>query len=316
MKTILVTGGAGFIGSHVCDNLIERGDKIICLDNFNDYYDPKIKRRNIEHNLNNSNFFLEEIDFTDNEKLIDIFNRYKFDSIIHLGARAGVRPSLIQPKLYFDVNINGTINLLENARIKGIKTFIFGSSSSVYGENKKIPFSEIDETKNQISPYASTKKIGELICKNYSYLYDINITCLRFFTVYGPRGRPDMAPYKFTKLIFNNESIEMYGDGSTKRDYTYINDIVFGIISALDKNLKFEIINLGNSNPVLLSDFIATIEKSLNKKANIIKKPIPKGDVLLTYADIHKAKKLLNYEPKTTIKEGISKFVEWYKKNN
>ena len=312
VKTILVTGGAGFIGSHVCDKLLSLNNKVICLDNFNDYYSPKIKEKNIMSNLVNSNFILEKIDFTDKIALLKLFSKYKIDKIVHLGARAGVRPSLEDPELYYKVNVTGTINILESARLNNVKTVIFGSSSSVYGNNIKVPFSEDDDTNNQISPYASTKKIGELICRNYSYQYDINITCLRFFTVYGPRGRPDMAPYIFTDLIYHDKEIQMYGDGSSKRDYTYVLDIVEGIAAALEKELKFEIINLGNSNPILLKDFIDMIESALNKKAVIIKKPMPKGDVNLTYADISKAKELLGYNPKTPINQGIIKLVDWF----
>ena len=312
MKTILVTGGAGFIGSHVCDRLLNLNNKVVCVDNFNDYYSPYVKENNIKHNLSNPNFVLEKIDITDKDALSKVFLEHKIDKIVHLAARAGVRPSLIDPELYYNVNVKGTVNILECARLNNVKTIVFGSSSSVYGNNKKFPFSETDDTNNQISPYASTKKIGELICKNYSYQYNMNITCLRFFTVYGPRGRPDMAPYKFTKLIYNDEEIQMYGDGSSKRDYTYVEDIVRGIVASLDKEFRFEIINLGNSNPIFLKDFIKIIELALNKKAKIIKKPMPKGDVNLTYADISKAKDLLGYDPKTPIKQGIKKLVDWF----
>ena len=289
-KMILVTGGAGFIGSHVVDRLLELGYEVVCLDNFNDYYDPKIKKRNIQHNINNPKFKLEKVDIVNFDKLKEIFQKYNFKKIIHLAARAGVRPSIEQPNLYFRVNVLGTQNLLELSRKNEVQTFIFGSSSSVYGNNKKIPFSEEDKADNQISLYASSKKCGEILCKSYSELYNMNISCLRFFTVYGPRGRPDMAPYKFTDLIFNNRPIEMYGDGTSKRDYTYVSDIVYGIIRALKKNYKFEIINLGNSNPIELKEFIEIIQKTVGKKAKIIQKPVPLGDVNITYADISKAK--------------------------
>jgi len=312
METILVTGGAGFIGSHVCDELLKTGKKVICLDNFNDYYNPKIKERNISHNIDNENFVLEKIDIINKGELEKVFERNKVDKIIHLAARAGVRPSIKQPELYFRVNVTGTFNLLETAAKFMVKKFVFGSSSSVYGNNKKIPFSEEDKTENQISPYASTKKIAELLCKTYSTMYDLDIVCLRFFTVYGPRGRPDMATYKFTDAIYNGRTIEMYGDGSSERDYTYIEDIVKGVVSALDLEKKFEIINLGNSDPIKLNEYINTIEKIIGKKAIIEKKPMPQGDVNVTYADISKAKKLLNYEPATKIGEGIKKFFEWY----
>lgn len=311
-KMILVTGGAGFIGSHVCDKLLSLGYKVICLDNFNNYYDPKIKRKNISHNLINPNYNLEEVDITNYEELRKVFLKYEFKKIIHLAARAGVRPSIKEPTLYFDVNVKGTQNLLELSRLNKVKTFIFGSSSSVYGNNKKVPFSEEDKVDNQVSPYAATKKCGEILCNSYSKLYDINITCLRFFTVYGPRGRIDMAPFKFTDLISKGQTIEMYGDGSSKRDYTYVADIVNGIISSLEANYKFEIFNLGNSNPIELKEFIKLVELSTGKKAKIVQKPMPIGDVDITYADISKAKKLLSYSPETSIKEGMEKLVEWY----
>ena len=308
----MVTGGAGFVGSHVCDALLKNGKKVVCVDNFNDYYSPDIKKRNIKHNLDNGKFVLEKVDITDFERLKQVFEKHNITKTIHLAARAGVRPSLSNPRLYFKVNVEGTLNLLELSKEFNIKTFIFGSSSSVYGNNEKTPFSEKDVTENQISPYASSKKAGELLCKTYSHLNNLNITCLRFFTVYGPRGRPDMAPYKFTDLISNGEQIEMYGDGTSKRDYTYVEEIVQGILSALEKSFKFEVINLGNSNPTELKRFIEIIEEALNKKAHIIEKPMPKGDVNITYADISKAKNLLNYDPKTNIEQGMKKFVEWY----
>ncbi|MBD3203623.1 SDR family NAD(P)-dependent oxidoreductase [Candidatus Woesearchaeota archaeon] len=313
MKKILVTGAAGFIGSHTCEELLRRDYQVIGVDNFNDYYDPEIKKRNIKNIGNNKNFKIYNEDIRNFSNIKNIFEKEDIDKVIHLAARAGVRPSLKKPRLYFDVNVNGTLNLLELAKKFKINNFIFGSSSSVYGENKKIPFSEKHRTDNQISPYASSKKAGELLCKTYSHLYSLNITCLRFFTVYGERGRPDMAPYKFTNLIYNDKPIEMYGNGTSKRDYTYIKDIVSGILTALEKNFRFEIINLGNSDPVKLKRFISIIEKKLNKKAKIIQKPIPKGDVKITYADISKAKRLLAFEPKVKIDQGLSNLIDWYK---
>ena len=311
---ILVTGGAGFIGSHVCDKLLESCYSIICIDDFNNYYNPQIKENNIKKCLKNPNFKLYRLDIRNFEKLENIFKENKIDKIVHLAARAGVRASLENPELYFDVNVNGTKNLLELAVKYKIKNFIFASSSSVYGVNKKIPFSEDDNVDNQISPYAKSKRKTELLCKQYHEKNNLSITCLRFFTVYGPRGRPDMAPYKFTKLISNNEEIKMYGDGTSKRDYTYILDITDGIISALDKDFAFEIINLGDSNTVELKHFIRLIEENVGRKAKIKQLPMQKGDVPVTYADISKAKRLLGYEPKVKIEEGMKRFVEWYKK--
>lgn len=313
-EIIMITGGAGFIGSHVCDVLLSKNKFVICVDNFDNYYNPKIKEENIKNCLKNENFKLYRVDITNYKELRKIFLSHKIDKVIHLAARAGVRPSIKNPFIYEKVNVEGTLNLLELAKEFKVKNFIFGSSSSVYGINKKVPFSESDKTSKQISPYAVTKKAGELLCHAYSHLYSLPIICLRFFTVYGPRGRPDMAIYKFTKLISENKEIEMFGDGNSQRDYTYITDIINGIISALDKEFKFEIINLGNSKTVKLKYLISLIEKELNKKAKIKQLPVPKGDVPITYADISKAKKLLNYNPKVKIDQGIKRFVKWYLK--
>jgi UDP-glucuronate 4-epimerase len=316
METILVTGGAGFIGSHVCEELLKKGYSVLCIDNFNDYYDPRCKERNLNVFGKNPLFRLFRADILNRVKLEEIFSENHIDYVIHLAARAGVRPSFEQPDLYSDVNITGTANLLELAKKYKIKKFIFGSSSSVYGKNSKVPFCELDPVDNQISPYALTKKIGELLCKFYSDTYDISIACLRFFTVYGPRGRPDMAPYLFTNQIYQGKPIYVFGDGTSKRDYTYIGDIVHGILISLEKRFEFEIINLGDSNPIELNRFISIIEMNLNKKAHIIHKEMPKGDVPLTYADISKAHKLLGYKPKIKIEEGMKKFIRWYLDNN
>lgn len=313
METVLVTGGAGFIGSHVCDRLLLEGQRVVCIDNLNDYYNPNIKKKNVKHNLRNKNFIFYKLDILNFKKLDKLFSKHKIDKVVHLAARAGVRASIDNPFIYEETNVRGTLNLLELARKYDVKNFVFGSSSSVYGANKKTPFSESDEVNEQVSPYAVTKRAGELLCSNYHNLYNLNITCLRFFTVYGPRGRPDMAPLKFTHRIFNKLPIDMYGDGTSARDYTYISDIVDGIVFALNKNLSFEIINLGDSNPITLKDFISIIEKSVDRKAVIRKEPMPKGDVLITYADIRKAKRLLGYKPKIKISEGIRRLIEWYK---
>ena len=312
---ILVTGGAGFIGSHICDALLDKGHNIICIDDFNNYYDPKIKENNIKTFLKNNKFKLYKEDIRNFNSLKKIFQENKIDKIIHLAARAGVRASLKDPLLYEEVNVKGTLNLLELAKEFKINQFIFGSSSSIYGLNKKIPFSENDNTQ-PISPYGVTKKIGEQLCYVYHHLYNINIICLRFFSVYGPRGRPDMAMYKFTKSINEGKEIEMFGDGTTKRDYTYITDIVSGILASLDKNLSFEIINLGNNNTVELKYFISLIEKELKKKSKIKKMPEQQGDVPLTYANISKAKKILCWEPKVKIEEGVKLFVRWFDEQN
>jgi len=309
---ILVTGGAGFIGSNVCEALIKRNDSVICVDSFNDFYDPKVKEKNIASFSGNKNFTLYREDIRNLESLRAIFEKEKPDKILHLAARAGVRPSIEDPLLYEDVNVRGTLNLLELTKEFKIRHFVFASSSSVYGNNKKVPFSESDPVDNPISPYAATKKAGELLCYAYHGLYKINITCLRFFTVYGPRGRPDMAPYLFTRLISQGKPIEMFGNGTSKRDYTYVGDIVSGIIAALDRELGYEIINLGNSQTVELRKLISVIEQNLGKKARIISKPEQPGDVPLTYSDISKAKKLLGYAPRTSIEDGMKAFIEWY----
>jgi len=312
---ILVTGGAGFIGSHVCDALLARGDIVICVDNLNSYYSQKRKIKNILPNLDNPNFFFYVKNIAFKDKIESVFKKHKIDKVIHLAARAGVRFSIERPDLYEESNVQGTINLLELSKEYNVQNFVFASSSSVYGNNKKIPFSETDDVNKPISPYAASKRACELFCFTYHHLFNLKITCLRFFTVYGPRGRPDMAPYLFTKAIIEGTPIKQFGDGSSKRDYTYIDDIVQGVLSALDKNLNFEIINLGNSSPVSLNEFISTVEEAVGKKATKKILPMQPGDVPITYADITKAKRLLNYSPKTSLKEGIKKFVDWYKEN-
>ena len=309
---ILVTGGAGFIGSNLCEKLICAGEKIICIDNFNDYYDPKIKEENLRNLEGRANFILYRMDILDREKLKEVFAKHRFDMVIHLAARAGVRPSISNASLYEAVNVQGTINILECCRKYGIGKLIFASSSSVYGGNKKIPFSENDIVDRPISPYAATKKAGELICYTYSHLFNISVYCYRFFTVYGPRQRPEMAIYKFTKLITEEKPIEIFGDGTSSRDYTYVEDVVDVIASNLENVKGYEIINLGNSNPVKVTELIKFIEKAANKKAQVEYGRVQAGDVPVTYADILKAKKMLKYNPKTWIEEGINKFMAWY----
>ena len=309
---ILVTGGAGFIGSNLCEKLAGAGEKIICIDNFNDYYNPKIKEENLRNLKGSANFILYRMDILERERLEKVFAKYHFDLVIHLAARAGVRPSISNASLYEAVNVQGTINILECCRKYGIEKLIFASSSSVYGGNKKIPFSEDDIVDRPISPYAATKKAGELICYTYSHLFNISVYCYRFFTVYGPRQRPEMAIYKFTRLITEEKPIEIFGDGTSLRDYTYVEDIVDVIASNLENVKGYEIINLGNSNPVKVTELIKFIEKAANKKAQIKYVRVQAGDVPVTYADILKAKKMLKYNPKTRIEEGINKFTAWY----
>ncbi|MFR2264631.1 MAG: GDP-mannose 4,6-dehydratase [Clostridium sp.] len=322
MRTILITGGAGFIGSHLSERLLREGNKVLVIDNFNNYYDPAIKRNNIEeikktcveNNISLDNYIVFEGDIRDNEFLKEVFSN-KIDSIIHLAAMAGVRPSIEDPSLYYDVNITGTVNLLERCRENNIKQFVFASSSSVYGNNEKVPFAESDRVDNPISPYAATKKSGELLCYTYHHLFNMNIACLRFFTVYGPRQRPDLAINKFTSLILEDKEIPFYGDGTTSRDYTFVEDIVSGIVSSINyvntNDTVFEIFNLGGDKTVSLIEMVETIEDILGKKAKLNKLPMQPGDVNRTCADITHSKEIIGYNPKTTFKEGMKKFIEW-----
>ncbi|MDX6577557.1 MAG: UDP-glucuronate 4-epimerase [Blastocatellia bacterium] len=318
MKNILITGGAGFIGSHLVDRLLaEGGWRITVVDDFNDFYDPAIKRENVRARLANPDYKLIEADIRNHADIEQAFAETAFDCLVHLAARAGVRPSLKEPRLYVETNINGTLNLLESARAHGVKQFVFGSSSSVYGMNAKVPFSEDDPIFNPISPYAATKAAGELLCHSYAHLYDMRIVCLRFFTVYGARQRPDLAIHKFAKLISAGKPIPVFGDGTTRRDYTYIDDIIAGVRAAMDYDQsKYEIINLGESRTVELRELIALLEKSLGRHAEIDRQPLQPGDVSQTFADISKARRLLGYDPQTQIEDGIQKFVEWFRESN
>src|SRR5262252_4515843 len=315
MTNILITGGAGFIGSHLVDRLLNEGDwQITVVDDLNDFYEPSIKRANIENHLSRPNFKLIEADIRDYYSLNEVFAEGKFKCIVHLAARAGVRPSLTAPRLYVETNINGTTNLLELSRQYGVNQFVFGSSSSVYGENRKVPFSEADPIFNPISPYAATKAAGELLCHTYAHLYQMRIVCLRFFTVYGVRQRPDLAIHKFARLISAGEPIPVFGDGTTRRDYTYIDDIIAGVRAAIDYDQsRYEVINLGESRTVELRELIALLEDALGKKAQIERQPMQPGDVPQTFADIDKARRLLNYNPQTQIEDGISLFLGWFK---
>ena len=309
----LITGAAGFIGSHLCERMLANGWAVTGLDNFNDFYDPEIKRDNISGFLENESFNLIEGDIRNSEVIENVVSD-NIDIIIHLASGAGVRPSIQQPVYYSDNNMTGTMVMLEAAKKFNIKKFIFASSSSVYGNNKKVPFSEDDNVDFPISPYAATKKAGELFCHTYHHLYDINMTCLRFFTVYGPRQRPDLAIHKFAKLIEQGKSIPVYGDGSMMRDFTYIDDIIDGIIASIEKCEGYNIYNLGESRPITVNDLVAEIEKALGKKAIIEHLPMQPGDVNCTYADVSKAIKDLGYDPKTKIEDGLAKFVEWLRK--
>jgi len=316
---ILVTGGAGFIGSHLVENLLDAGNQVDIIDNFNDYYNPQIKRENISKSLTDKNCTLLEGDICDRSFLADVFTRHEYELVIHLAAMAGVRPSLEQPLLYSDVNIGGTQNLLEECRKKQIKKFIFASSSSVYGNNRSLPFCESDRVDYPISPYAATKKAAELICHTYHHLYDISLICLRFFTVYGPRQRPDLAIHKFARFISQGNTLKLYGDGSTARDYTYIDDIISGIRGAVryvKSNHCYEVINLGESKTINLLNMVNIISEEMGKTAIKEFVPMQAGDVQITYADISKARKLIGYDPQTDFREGIRKFLAWYNENN
>ncbi|MHC4153968.1 MAG: GDP-mannose 4,6-dehydratase [Planctomycetota bacterium] len=308
----LVTGAAGFIGSHLSERLLGEGWEVVGIDNFDDFYDPQVKRRNIEACLRNKVFQLVEADIRDSEAMEGVVGG-GVDIIVHLAARAGVRPSIARPLLYADVNVNGTMVLLEAAKKHKISKFIFGSSSSVYGNNRKVPFSEQDNVDFPISPYAATKKACELICHTYHHLYGIAITCLRFFTVYGPRQRPDLAIHKFCRLIEQDKPIPVYGDGTMMRDFTYIDDIVNGTVAAMEKCEGFKIYNLGESRPVSVNDLIAEIEKALGKKAVKECQSAQPGDVERTYADVTKAVRELGYEPSMAIEDGLKTFVAWFR---
>jgi len=329
-RIVLVTGGAGFIGSHLVEKLIDKGYFVLCLDNFNDYYNPKLKENNISGVIENPNFKLIRGDILDVSLLDDVFSgNFNFSSdsnnlkpktqnlrpdiIVHLAAIAGVRPSIVSPGIYVDVDVKGTVNLLEMAKKYNVKQFIFASSSSVYGINKKTPFSEDDPVDLQVSPYATAKRAAELYCKTYNNLYGIPITILRFFTVYGERQRPDMAIRKFVKLIMKGEPIPMFGDGSSIRDYTYIGDCIDCVLSAIEIPLDFEIINIGSGRTVTLKNLIEVLGKVSGKEVIIKKLDEQPGDVPQTYADIGKAKRLLGYNPRFTIEEGTRRFFEWYK---
>lgn len=312
---ILVTGGAGFIGSHLVEKLLAVGHEVSILDDFNDFYDPQIKRANIAGVADAVR--VHQLDLRDAAAVRGLFHREKFDAVVHLAARAGVRPSITSPQLYYDTNVNGTLHLLEAVRAVGIERFIFASSSSVYGICKTVPFSEDTHLTQTISPYAATKIAGEFLCSTYSHLYKMRVVALRFFTVYGARQRPDLAIHQFTRRIDAGQPIDQFGDGSTRRDYTYIDDIIQGLMAALEyEGPLFDIFNLGESQTIELRRLIAAIEQALGRKAKINVLPQQPGDVPLTCADISKAQKLLGYQPTTPLAVGLPKFIEWYKATN
>jgi len=308
---ILITGGAGFIGSHLAEKLLERGHEVVILDDFNDFYDPQIKHANISGFAKDVS--IHHVDLRDSESVRNVFHREKFDAIAHLAARAGVRPSIQQPRLYYDTNVTGTLHLLEAAHVTGVERFVFASSSSVYGASKTIPFSEDQSLTQTLSPYGATKIAGEFLCSTYSHLYQMRVVALRYFTVYGARQRPDLAIHQFARRIYAGLPIDQFGDGTTRRDYTYIDDIIQGTMAALDyKGPLYDIFNLGESETIRLKDLISAIENALGKKAKINRLPEQPGDMPLTCADISKARQLLGYNPTTKLSEGLPKFIEWF----
>jgi len=311
---VLVTGCAGFIGSNLTDRLLNTGYNVIGVDNFNNFYNPQIKEGNIKGALKSAKFKLYRIDILDFEKVLKIFKKEKPDKVVHLAARAGVRPSIANPKLYAQVNVLGTVNLLKLAVDFNVRQFIFGSSSSVYGNSKKLPFVEDDPCQNIISPYGASKRSAEFFVESFYRNYHLKSVILRFFTVYGPRGRPDMAPAIFTKAILNGQNLIQFGDGDSSRDYTYIEDIIGGLVKTIEKNFGFEIINLGNENPVKLINLISYLEKITGKKAKVVILPKQSGDVEITWANTSKAKKLLGWQAGTSIKLGLEKYVKWLRK--
>src|SRR5205807_6056997 len=308
---ILVTGGAGFIGSHLVERLLSLGHNVAILDDFNDFYDPQIKRQNIAAVA--KDVAIHHLDLRDSGAVRNLFHREKFEAIAHLAARAGVRPSIQNPQLYYDTNVDGTLHLLDAARVTGVERFIFASSSSVYGNSKSVPFSEDRQLIQTLSPYGATNIAGEFLCSTYSHLYGMSVVTLRYLTVYGPRQRPDLAIHQFTRRIHAGKPIDQFGDGTTRRDYTYSDDIIQGTMAALKYDGPlFDIFNLGESDTIQLKDLIAVIENALGKKAKINRLPEQPGDMPLTCADISKARKLLGYNPVTRLSDGLPQFIDWF----
>ena len=308
---ILVTGGAGFIGSHLVEKLLVAGHEVVIVDDFNDFYDPRIKRANIAGFA--KDVTVCHVDIRDGAAVRSLFYREKVDAIAHLAARAGVRPSIQLPQLYYDTNVIGTLHLLEAARVIGVERFIFASSSSVYGASKTVPFSEDQHLTQTLSPYAATKVAGEFLCSSYSHLYQMRVVALRYFTVYGPRQRPDLAIHQFARRIYAGQAIDQFGDGSTRRDYTYIDDVIQGTMTALKyEGPRYDIFNLGESETIQLKELISALENALGKKAKVNRLPEQPGDMPLTCADISKARKLLGYNPTMKFSEGLPRFVKWF----
>lgn len=316
MKRVLVTGAAGFIGSHLTDALLARGDEVLGLDEFNDYYDPAVKRGNLAGALAKPGFALVEADICDEAALRAAFERFRPEVVVHLAARAGVRPSLQDPNLYHRVNVVGGQHILDACRDFGPSHLVFASSSSVYGGSTAVPFTEDDPVMRPISPYAATKRMNELQAHVYSHLYGLHVTMLRFFTVYGPRQRPDMAIHKFTRNLLRGEPIPVFGDGSTRRDYTYIDDIVQGLLGCVDTPLRYEILNLGESRTTTLAELVEMVARHAGRPPVIDRRPAQPGDVEITYADISRARRLVGYAPRFEMDEGVRRFVAWYRKTH
>jgi UDP-glucuronate 4-epimerase len=310
---LLVTGGAGFIGSHVADRLIARGDRVVVLDDFNDFYDPRRKRDNVAPHLRNPRYRLVEGDIRDRGLVFRLFAEERFDAVVHLAARAGVRPSIAQPVLYEEVNCVATWHLLEAAVAHGKPRFLFASSSSVYGINSRLPFSEDDPIDRPISPYATTKRAGELQVFNAHHLHGLPAMCLRFFTVYGPRQRPEMAISRFIRAVEADEPVPVFGDGTSRRDYTYVDDIVDGVEAALGSERAFETVNLGGARPVALADLVAAVERATGREARVDRRPPQPGDVPVTYASVEKAERLLGFRARVSLEDGLRRSVEWHR---
>lgn len=318
MKTILLTGAAGFIGSNTASALLRRGDVVVGIDNLNDYYDPARKHSNLQEVREGApdpeKFIFSETDIRDEAGVGALFGRYTFDAVVHLAAMAGVRASIEDPKLYFDVNLGGTLNLLQAGRAHGQPLFVFASTSSAYGPTTQIPFVETDHADRPLAPYPASKRAAELLGHSFHHLFGQHFTALRFFTVYGPRGRPDMMAYKVLDNIFHGTEVPLYNGGQMHRDWTYVDDIVRGVVAATDRPLGYEVINLGRGEPTLLSDFVQLIEAQADRPARLIDRPMPPADIEYTYADISKARELLGYDPQVRVQDGVAQFYQWYRR--
>jgi UDP-glucuronate 4-epimerase len=313
-QPLLVTGAAGFIGGHVAEALLRRGDTVVGVDNLHPYYSPDRKRANLTEVARTpaGRFTFVEADVRDRAAMAALFERYQFAAVVHLAAMAGVRASLDDPHLYYEVNLTGTLNLLEAARLHRTGNFVFASTSSAYGNTRQIPFVETDPCAAPLAPYAASKRAAELLGYTYHHVHGLNFTALRFFTVYGPRGRPDMMAYKVLENIFAGQKVPLFNQGQLHRDWTYVDDIVCGVVAAADRPLGYEIMNLGRGEPVLLADFVALLERQAGRKAHLVQAAMPDTDMAYTYADISKARRLLGYEPRTSVAEGVGKFWQWY----